>query len=70
MRELDEKDWIIARLTYALYEEGRNASNMDARRTVAWFGSARMLAAWAELAKHRDRTYVPYWADDGKGLWR
>jgi hypothetical protein len=68
MRELDEKDWIIARLTYALYEEGRNASNMDARRTVAWFGSARLLAAWAELAGSKDRPpkYSPYWHE---GKW-
>ena len=68
MRKLDEKDWIIARLTYALYEEGRNASNMDARRTVAWFGSARLLAAWAELAGNKDKPpkYSPYWHE---GKW-
>ena len=36
---MDEKDWIIARLLYALYEEGRNASHPDAVKAVGWFAN-------------------------------
>jgi hypothetical protein len=67
MRELDKKDWIIARLTYALYEEGRNADHPDAIKTVKWFGHKRLLAAWSELSRSKDKVprYSPYWDEGG-----
>ena len=71
MRELDEKDWIIARLTYALYQEGRNAEHPDAIKTVKWFGNKRMLTAWAALAGSKDRVpkYSPYWNKEGWSIF-
>jgi hypothetical protein len=67
MRKLDEKDWIIARLTYALYEEGRNSTHPDAIKTVKWFGHKRLLAAWSELSGSKDKVprYSAYWNKDG-----
>jgi len=67
MRELDEKDWIIARLSYALYEEGRNSTHPDAIKTVKWFGNKRLLAAWSELSISKDKAprFGTYWNKDG-----
>ena len=39
--ELDEKDWIIIRLLYVLYKEGRNAVCPDARKTIEWMTTGR-----------------------------
>lgn len=74
---LDEKDWIILRLLFALYKEGRNASEPDAQRIVGWFnrqhegyGQQVMLAAFSRLAGEnrlrKEKKFSPYWKE---GKW-
>ena len=74
---LEEKDWIILRLLFALYKEGRNASDPDAQRAVEWFerkhpgyGQQVMLAAFSRLAGesrlHGVKKFGPYWKE---GRW-
>lgn len=74
---LDEKDWIILRLLFSLYKEGRNASDPDAQRAVNWFerrhpgyGQQVMLAAFSRLAGENrlrdEKKYSPYWKE---GKW-
>ena len=75
---LDEKDWIILRLLFVLYKEGRHASTPEAQRVVGWFtkqhpgyGQEVMLAAFSKLAgemRTRDeKMFEPYWKE--KGTW-
>jgi hypothetical protein len=62
---MDEKDWIIARLLYALYAEGRNADNPDAIRSSNWFrethSTSELLNAYTEISKEGRKVYSPYW---------
>ena len=66
---MDEKDWIIARLLYALYAEGRNASTPDAVKAVAWFTRTHdnkvLLDAFSQVC-NENKTYEPYWKEKGK----
>ena len=66
---MSEKDWIIARLLYALYEEGRNASHPDAVKTVNWFtdkhSKEQLLTAFRDVCKENFK-YEPYWKGEGK----
>jgi len=69
---MDEKDWIIARLLYALYADGRNASTPDAVKAVNWFtqnmgGNKRLMEAFAQVCDEH-KTYEPYWK--AKGKWK
>ena len=70
MEQLNEKDWIIARLLYALYAEGRNADNTDAMKSSNWFigihGAAQLLDAYSQIAKEGRKIYEPHWKDKGK----
>lgn len=74
---LDEKDWIILRLLFILYKEGRNADEPEARRTIDWFnwrhrgyGQVVMLDAFSRLAGEnrirQEKTFEPYWKERGK----
>ena len=74
---LDEKDWVILRLLFVLYKEGRNASEPDAKRIVNWFndkhpgyGQQVMLAAFSRLAGENrlrgEKKFAPYWRGDAK----
>lgn len=74
---LDEKDWIILRLLFTLYKEGRNVSEPDAQRTIRWFetqhsgyGQQVMLAAFSRLAGENqlrnEKKFEPYWKTQGK----
>ena len=66
---MDEKDWIIARLLYALYAEGRNADYADAMKANYWFikkhGHRDLLKAYVEI-NNENRTYAPFWKGEGK----
>lgn len=66
---MDEKDWIIARLLYALYSEGRNASTPDAKRATGWFVGRHehktLLDAFSRIC-NENKTFEPYWKDKGK----
>jgi hypothetical protein len=66
---MDERDWIIARLLYALYEEGRNATHPDAVKAVGWFankhGHKHLMTAFANVCTD-NKTYEPYWTSKGK----
>ena len=66
---MDEKDWIIARLLYALYAEGRNADNSDAMKSSEWFrdkyGTSALLDAYSEISKEGRKIYSPYWRRNG-----
>lgn len=75
---LDEKDWIILRLLFSLYKEGRNASDPDGKRIVEWFnnkhvgyGQQLMLAAFSMLAGENrlrdEKKFEPYWKK--QGVW-
>jgi hypothetical protein len=63
---MDEKDWIIARLLYALYAEGRNADYADAMKSTEWFINKHshmdLLNAYADI-NNENRTFKPYWKD-------
>ena len=74
---LDEKDWIILRLLFVLYKEGRNANEPDAKRIINWFnrqhegyGQQVMLAAFSRLAGENrlrgEQRFSPYWKE---GKW-
>lgn len=67
---MDEKDWIIARLMYALYAQGRNADYDDARKTTQWFierhGHDVLLKAYSMIMMD-NKIYEPFWK--GKGTW-
>lgn len=74
---LDQKDWIILRLLFLLYKEGRNASEPEARKIIGWFndqhpgyGQEVMLAAFSRLAGEKrtrsENIYEPYWKEKGK----
>ena len=74
---LDERDWVILRLLFVLYKEGRNASEPEAIRTIDWFcqehsgyGQEVMLAAFSRIAAEnrvrKESTYEPYWKQQGK----
>lgn len=74
---LDERDWVILRLLFLLYKEGRNASEPEAHRIIRWFddehpgyGQEVMLAAFSRLAgenRTRDeKTFEPYWKKQGE----
>ena len=74
---LDEKDWIILRLLFVLYKDGRNSSEPEARRIIDWFnrkhsgyGQVVMLDAFARLAGENKikqaKTFEPYWKEKGK----
>lgn len=74
---LDERDWVILRLLYLLYKEGRNASSPEARRVIGWFndthpgyGQEVMLAAFSRLAGegrlNKEKMYEPFWKEKGK----
>lgn len=66
---MDERDWIIARLLYALYEEGRNATHPDAVKAVGWFankhGHKHLMYAFSRVCDD-NKTYEPYWKEKGK----
>jgi hypothetical protein len=66
---MDEKDWIIVRLLYALYEEGRNATNSDAIKSVDWFSNKHshkeLLSAFSNICSENNK-YEPYWKNKGK----
>ena len=66
---MDEKDWIIARLLYALYEEGRNATHPDAIKSAEWFankhGHKHLMYAFSRVCDE-NRKYEPYWLEKGK----
>lgn len=75
---LDERDWVILRLLFVLYKEGRNATTPEAQRVVNWFvkqhdgyGHEVMLAAFSKLAgelrTRNEKTFEPYWKK--KGRW-
>ena len=75
--ELDAKDWIIIRLLYALYKEGRNAEHEDARKATEWLTRGRkwidhsiLLLCFAKIsAEEREKnvkSYEPYWRERGK----
>jgi hypothetical protein len=75
---LSEHDWVILRLLFLLYKEGRHASTPEAQRVVGWFtqqhpgyGQEVMLAAFSKLAgemRTRDeQMFEPYWK--AKGTW-
>lgn len=63
---MDEKDWIIARLLYALYAEGRNADYSDAMKANDWFikkhGHRDLLDAYSRIT-NENRTYKPFWKE-------
>jgi hypothetical protein len=63
---MDEKDWIIARLLYALYAEGRNADYTDSMKGTEWFikkhSHRDLLDAYAKI-NNENRTFKPYWKD-------
>ena len=74
---LDERDWVILRLLFLLYKEGRNASEPEAGRIIDWFNSEHpgygqevMLAAFSRLAgenrARNEKMYEPYWKEQGK----
>ena len=74
---LDERDWVILRLLYLLYKEGRNAASPEARRVNGWFtdkhpgyGQEVMLAAFSRLAGESrikgEQMYEPFWKEKGK----
>ena len=67
---MKEKDWIIARLLYALYAEGRNANTPDAMKAVNWFTQKhshdQLLDAFSKVCGE-GKTYEPYWKN--KGEW-
>jgi hypothetical protein len=74
---LDERDWVILRLLFLLYKEGRNASEPEAVRVINWFNSEHpgygqevMLAAFSRLAGEnrirREKLFEPYWKEKGK----
>lgn len=74
---LDEKDWIILRLLFILYKEGRNADEPEAQRIIRWFnrkhngyGEQVMLDAFSRLAGEnrikKEKTFEPYWQEKGK----
>lgn len=69
-RQMDEKDWIIARLLYALYCEGRNANYPDAVKATGWFNGRfhhdKLLEAFSKISGE-NRSYEPYWKP--KGTW-
>jgi hypothetical protein len=66
---MDERDWIIARLLYALYEEGRNATHPDAIKSAEWFankhGHKHLMYAFSRVCDE-NRKYEPYWLEKGK----
>lgn len=66
IKDMDERDWIIARLLYALYAEGKNADYPDAIKSTNWFtfrhSHSVLLQAHGEITKEL-RTYNPYWKD-------
>jgi|GEM_PF-4561656 len=73
---LDEEDWVILRLLFVLYKEGRHASTPEGMRVVGWFnkkhpgyGQEVMLAAFSKLAgemRTRDeKTFEPFWKKEG-----
>ena len=68
---MDERDWIIARLLYALYAEGRNADTPDAVKAVKWFTDKhdhnKLLDAFSKVCGE-NKTYEPYWK--AKGTWQ
>jgi len=74
---LNEYDWVILRLLFVLYKEGRHASTPEGMRVVAWFnqkhpgyGQEVMLAAFSKLAgemrTRNEKTFEPYWEEKGK----
>jgi hypothetical protein len=74
---LDERDWVILRLLFVLYKEGRNASDPEARRIIEWFnqehpgyGQEVMLAAFSRLAGDKrvlkEKSFEPYWKKQGE----
>jgi len=76
-QSLDERDWVILRLLFLLYKEGRNASEPEAMRIIAWFirkyprnGHEIMLDAFSKLAGENrvrnEKSYQPYWKQKGK----
>jgi hypothetical protein len=76
---LDERDWIILRLLYQLYIEGRQSNNPESRRIIGWFcdthpgyGQEVMMAAFSRLAgearTRNEKMYEPYWKE--KGTWQ
>ena len=75
--ELDEKDWIIIRLLYVLYKEGRNADCPDARKTIEWLITGRkwidhsvLLLCFSKISAEEKekgvKMYEPYWRERGK----
>jgi hypothetical protein len=74
---LDERDWVILRLLFLLYKEGRNASEPEAIRVINWFnrehpgyGQEVLLAAFSRLAGEnrirKEKSFEPYWKEKGK----
>lgn len=75
---LTEHEWVILRLLFLLYKEGRHASTPEAQRVVNWFtkkhpgyGQEIMLAAFSRLAGEArirgEQMYKPFWK--GEGEW-
>jgi hypothetical protein len=75
--DLEDRDWIILRLLFLLYKDGRHASSPEAHRIIRWFNSVHegygqevMLAAFSKLAGEArvkgESMYEPFWK---KGKW-
>ena len=74
---LSESDWVILRLLFLLYKDGRHAATPEAQRVIGWFtnkypgyGQEIMLAAFSKLAgemrTRNEKTYAPFWGEKGK----
>ncbi len=69
-KKMREKDWVIARLLYALTKNGINISESDVIKSMNWFtdqfGTTQLLDAYEAFIDEGKKTYPQNWRYNGE----
>ena len=69
-KKMKEKDWVIARLLYALNKSGLNSSDSDVIKATNWFADnftyTQLKEAYLEFSKEGRKTYPQNWRYNGE----
>lgn len=69
-KEMNEADWVIARLLYALNRSGLNSSESDVIKATNWFterlGTSQLINAYVHIINESKKPYPQNWRYNGE----
>ena len=69
-KEMNEADWVIARLLYALNRSGLNSSESDVIKATNWFterhGTSQLIDAYVQIINEGKKPYPQNWRYNGE----